>query len=85
MICCKINIAVCNYVKYRLALLIEGMKTIVLCGANPCREVKFYVSTSKIHTSIQQRLLILKLWKALQAFESEMKPQACETSFLRLA
>jgi hypothetical protein len=32
-----------------------GMKTIVLCGENPCRDVKFYVSTSKIHTSTQQR------------------------------
>jgi hypothetical protein len=32
-----------------------GMKMIVLCSENPCREVKFYVSTSNIHTSIQQR------------------------------
>jgi Phage integrase, N-terminal SAM-like domain len=35
-----------------------GMKTIVLCGENPFRDVKFYVSTSKIHTSIQQSLKI---------------------------
>jgi hypothetical protein len=34
-----------------------GMKTIVFCGENPSRDVKFYVSTSKIHTSIQQRRL----------------------------
>jgi hypothetical protein len=38
-----------------------GMKTIVLCGENPFRDVKFYVSTSKIHTSIQQRRNILLL------------------------
>jgi ElaB/YqjD/DUF883 family membrane-anchored ribosome-binding protein len=45
-----------------------GMKTIVFCGENPCRDVKFYVSRSKIHTSIQQRRILIVLVQNTRSF-----------------
>ncbi len=41
--------------------------------------------TQKLHATSGVEFFILKPWKALQPCEHEMKPQAYETSFLRLA
>jgi hypothetical protein len=51
-----------------------GMKTIVLCGENPCRDAKFRVSTSKIHTSIQQHrnILLVKNIVRFDAFDTNL-------------
>ncbi len=55
-------------------------------GAASRREVLIILPhTQKLHATSGVEFFILKPWKALQPCEHEMKPQAYETSFLRLA